>query len=642
MTKDNGYAKNHKTGRGFPMGAVRTGSGTEFTTCIPFRNTLELIIFNGKNEEVDHVSMKEFEVSSGLYSVIVQCRWTDDMSYCYEADGKRTADPFMKNSVARRRFGDNSIPLDNAKLYDDSFDWGDDALLCLPYNRIIAYQLHVRGFTAHSSSKAGKNRGRFAGIVDRIPYMKDLGINQIVLMPCYEFDEIVRPADPRKMDMVDYKADLSGKTAPKINYWGFTKGFYYMPKAAYSGGDPVNEFKAMVKVLHAAGIEVIMRFYFPDDFNRAFIPDILKFWACHYHIDGFFLMGSDIPMDIVAADVYLRGRKIYNSFFDKDSITRKKYGFNRNMAFVNSDFMNTCRKYLKSDENQLSDFLYRLRLNPSDVHAVNYITDYCGFTLNDLVTYDYKHNEDNNEDNSDGENFNYSWNCGAEGVSHKKSIVNLRLKQIKNALVFLFLSQGVPMICAGDETLNTQGGNNNPYCQDNETGWVVWKQNKQSEEIYRFIKSLIALRMSHPVLHPDREFRLMDYASCGFPDLSYHADMAWSPRYDNHLRHIAVMICGKYARLTRTEEDNFFYIAYNMHWENHTFALPKLPKGLAWSVCMLTCDEAAGRIVHKTLAEKDGSITVPDRTTVILMTEKTAAPDGENDNRKRGQMNDRR
>ena len=333
-------------------------------------------------------------------------------------------------------------------------------------------------------------------------------------------------------------------------------------------------------------------------------------------------MGEDIPMDMVAADVYIRDRKIYNNFFDKDSIIRKKYGFNHNMAIVNSDFMNVCRKYLKSDENQLSDFLYRQRMNPSDVHTVNYITDYYGFTLNDLVSYDYKHNEENGEDNNDGENFNYSWNCGAEGISRKKAINVLRMKQVKNALVFLLMAQGTPMICAGDEFLNTQGGNNNPYCQDNETGWVVWRTSKHCSDILDFTKMLINLRRSHPILHPDREFRLMDYAACGFPDLSYHADLAWNPKFDNHLRHIGVMICGKYARVTKTCEDDFFYFAYNMHWEDHTFALPKLPKGFKWDIGFATCNEISSAVIHESLVENKESVTVPDRTIAVLVSVK--------------------
>ncbi len=630
--------ENHTTGSGFPMGAVKTPAGIQFTTSLPFKHTLKLIVYNKKGEQTDHVDMTEHRISSGLYSCIVKNTADEDSSYSYEADGARVSDPFMKDSTALRRFGDDKAPVDCAKVYKDDFDWKDDTRPDIPYERLVAYQLHVRGFTAHSSSKV-KARGKFAGITEKTGYLSDLGINQIVLMPCYEFDEIVRPRKPLSMDEIDYKADPDGKGKRKINFWGFANGCYYMPKASYSNGNPVNEFKEMVRECHRAGIEVVMRFYFPDCVNKSFIPQILRFWAVEYHVDGFFLMGSDIPMDMIAADIYLRDLKIYNTFFNKDSITTKKYGYNRNMAFVNSDFMNTCRKFLKSDENQISDFLYRQRLNPDDVHTVNYITDYYGFTLNDLVTFDYKHNEDNQEDNNDGENFNYSWNCGVEGISRKKSVIQLRMKQMKNALTFLLLAQGAPMLLAGDEFCNTQNGNNNPYCQDNETGWVIWKENMHTKEIGDFVRMLIKLRTSHPILHPEREFRIMDYAACGFPDLSYHGDMAWSPKFDNHLRHIGIMICGKYARLSRTREDDSFYFAYNMHWENHTFALPKLSKGLVWKIAFMTCDDHAGLIVHKTLEEGRTSVTVPDRTVVALISAEDDAaavtPEKEADKEKR-------
>ena len=612
---------NHKTGSGFPMGTHRVCGGVQFTANLPFKQTFKLLIYNESCDVVDHVNMPDHKVPSGVCSVIVEGDLPKDWSYAYETDGIKTTDPFMMNSTAARKFGDDKAEYDNGRLYIDDFDWQDDILPDIPYNDIVSYQLHVRGFTAHSSSKV-KCRGRFMGVTEKIPYLKDLGINQIVLMPSYEFDEIIRPKKNGTFDTLDYKSDPKAEKPKKINFWGFTEGNYFMPKASYSNGDPVNEFKEMVKALHAARIEVIMRFYFPATFNKAFIPDVLRFWAREYHVDGFFLMGEDIPMDMIAADVYIRDRKIYNNFFDKDSIIRKKYGFNHNMAIVNSDFMNVCRKYLKSDENQLSDFLYRQRMNPSDVHTVNYITDYYGFTLNDLVSYDYKHNEENGEDNNDGENFNYSWNCGAEGISRKKAINVLRMKQVKNALVFLLMAQGTPMICAGDEFLNTQGGNNNPYCQDNETGWVVWRTSKHCSDILDFTKMLINLRRSHPILHPDREFRLMDYAACGFPDLSYHADLAWNPKFDNHLRHIGVMICGKYARVTKTCEDDFFYFAYNMHWEDHTFALPKLPKGFKWDIGFATCNEISSAVIHESLVENKESVTVPDRTIAVLVSVK--------------------
>ncbi len=632
MTTKCRLLQNHKTGFGFPLGAVPVPGGVQFTTCISYKHTLELLIYDGRGEVIDHINMLEYEKASGVCSCVVEGIWPESGSYCYEADGKRCTDPFMRSSTALRRFGDAYAAIDNGMIDADDFNWEDDTIPHIPYNLIVAYQLHVRGFTQHSSSGV-KNKGKFAGITEKIPYLCNLGINQIVLMPCYDFDEVVRPGKAQTMENIDYKADLSRKAEPKINYWGFTKGFYYMPKASYSNGDPVGEFKDMVKACHAAGIEVVMRFYFPDCINKSFICDILKYWAIHYHVDGFFLMGSDIPMDMIAADVYLRDRKIYNNFFDKDSITSKKYGYNHNMAFVNSDFMNSCRRFLKSDENQIADFTYRQRLNPSDVHTVNYITDYYGFTLNDLVSYDYKHNEDNLEDNADGENFNYSWNCGAEGPSRKRSIIRLRAKQMKNALTFLLLAQGVPMLTAGDEMCNTQSGNNNPYCQDNEIGWVIWKNNKSVKEIFDYTKMLIDLRRTHPILHPDREFRIMDYAACGFPDLSYHSDMAWNARYDNHLRHVGIMICGKYARLTRSEEDDFFFFAYNMHWEDHTFALPKLPKELKWSVKFATCDESAGAVIYSSLDDGGERVTVPDRTVAVLTSVKDESYKPESDNR---------
>ena len=642
MTDQIKQGQKHKTGSGYPMGAVITSEGVQFTTCMPCKKTLDLVVYNAEGTAIDHVNMLDHRLGNGTCSVLVAGEWGDDLSYCYESDGLKVSDPFMMDSTALRKFGDDKSSADNGKPYRNDFDWEGDTPLHIPFNNVIAYQLHVRGFTAHSSSKV-VNRGKFSGVIEKLPYLKSLGANQIVLMPCYEFDEIIRPRKAGSMDKIDYKTDLTKPASLKLNFWGFTKGYYFMPKAGYSNGAPVNEFKEMVKAAHRSGIEVIMRFYFPDSYNRAFIPSILSLWACEYHVDGFFLMGSDIPMNLIAADVYLRDRKIYNTFFDKDYITGRKYGYNTNMAFVNSDFMNVCRKFLKSDENQLADFVYRQRLNPADVHTVNYMTDYYGFTLRDLVSYDYKHNEDNNEDNTDGENFNYSWNCGAEGMSRKKSIINLRIKQIKNALIFLLLAQGVPMITAGDEFCNTQNGNNNPYCQDNETGWVVWKDSKTSREILEFTKMLIKLRNTHPILHPEREFRIMDYAACGFPDLSYHGDMAWNPRFDNHLRHIGLMICGKYARLTRTSEDDSFYIAYNMHWENHTFALPKLPKGQKWAVLVLSCDETAGTIVYKTLTEKGDSVTVPDRTVAILtsVNDPKAGEKPEIDTEKRNIKNDR-
>ncbi|HOO29165.1 MAG TPA: hypothetical protein PLU43_11935, partial [Lachnospiraceae bacterium] len=275
--------------------------------------------------------------------------------------------------------------------------------------------------------------------------------------------------------------------------------------------------------------------------------------------------------------------------------------------------------FLKSDEDMLQAFLYRQRRNPQDVHVINYLTAYEGFTLNDLVSYDYKHNEENGEENRDGNNYNYSWNCGAEGSTRRKAVGKLRMRQMKNAFAMLLLSQGTPMLLSGDEFCNTQYGNNNAYCQDNKVTWLNWKQTKQSQELYEYVKELIALRKSHPILHMEEELRIMDYAACGYPDLSYHAEAAWYPKMENHIRHIGMMLCGMYARIDRLTKDSFFFIAYNMHWESHKFGLPKLPKEMNWHYCLDTTDTLNRETVIKNLESKQDEITVPERSVLVLI-----------------------
>lgn len=606
--------KNHIIGQISPLGAVKVLGGVQFACILEENATCKLLIYDKAHNLLDSVLMNDFRVSGDIASVVVTKDLGTDFSYCYEVDGQCRTDAFMKKSTGRRKYGDFEAHQDEAMLYVDDFDWEEDRPLKLRFSDIVAYQLHVRGFTKHASSKT-LNRGTFGGVTEKISHLKSLGINQVVLMPCYEFDEREMMTGADSLQQNDYMKNPDEKT---INYWGFKEGFYYCPKASYAQNDAVFEFKSMIKALHKAGIEVVMRMYFPATFNATFVLDILHFYVCDYHIDGFFLMGPSVPMQMIASDPGLFDTKLYNAFFDKDSIKAKSYKTNENLAFANSDFGTVCRKFLKSDDNMLYEFVSRQRLNPSDVHVVNYITDYCGFTLNDLVSYDYKHNEDNNENNRDGENYNYSWNCGVEGDTRRKSILALRQKQIKNAFVFLLMSHGVPMILSGDEFLNSQGGNNNPYCQDNEIGWVVWKNNKQSAEIFEFVKLLISIRNEHPVLHPTKEFRIMDYAACGFPDLSYHSESPWVPKFDNYLRHIGLMLCGNYAKKSDGYADDFFYIAYNMHWENHEFALPILPKGLEWKI-IVSSDANDDKVTIKA-SEADGvnKVVVDGRCVCII------------------------
>ena len=228
---------------------------------------------------------------------------------------------------------------------------------------------------------------------------------------------------------------------------------------------------------------------------------------------------------------------------------------------MGDDFMYDCRKFLKGDEDMLSLFTHHLLDNPQKCAVINYITTYYGFTLDDLVSYDRKHNENNGEGNNDGNEYNYSWNCGAEGKSRKKAVMKLRTSQIKNAMTMLFLAQGVPMLRAGDEFCNSQNGNNNAYCQDNNISYLDWTDLDKHKDIFEFTMKLIYFRREHPLFRSRDRKRMIDYMSCGYPDVSFHGEQAWSPKFENYNRHIAVMYYGAYEKLDNGRRDDDFYAA---------------------------------------------------------------------------------
>ena len=375
-----------------------------------------------------------------------------------------------------------------------------------------------------------------------------------------------------------------------LNYWGYKKAFYYAPKSAYSySGDAVKEMKDMIFQLHANNMELIMQFYFPEDVKIMEISEILRYWVLEYHVDGFHLMGNRIPAEILSEDAMLSGTKLFFDNINTDVIYgRDEIPAFRNLAFYRDDYLYTMRRFLKGDEGMQDSVLYQMRHIPAKAGRIHFLTNYYGFTLMDLVTYDHKHNEANGEDNRDGNDYNCSWNCGEEGPSRKAKVKGLRIRQIKNAMCLLLFSQSTPLIFMGDEFGNTQRGNNNPYCQDNLIAWLDWNQKKKNEEIAGFWKQLVELRREHPILHPENELRLMDYIGCGYPDLSYHGQNAWQPQTEYYNRQIGLMFCGKYAVKDNGEEDDFLYLAMNMHWEKHELALPKLPRGMNWKMLIST------------------------------------------------------
>ncbi len=567
-------------------GAAVTDEGFRFGFAYPSSSHTILKLYDNNGKLIINVNMDEYRVNGRVHSVLIKGIKDKEISYVYVKDGEPVCDPFVKRMISRYRWGDfkRLVKPDRCMLYDPAYDWEGDTPLCRSYSETIGYMLHVRGFTKHSSSQVSK-KGTFAGVTEKIPYLSELGITQVELMPAYDFDECELINDYRANPVNE---DGTGKSARhRLNYWGFKKGRYFLPKPQYAySQEPVREFKDMVKALHKAGIEVVLQFYFPDDVNRNLIIDCLRFWLEEYHIDGFHLYGNHLPLDVMATDPVLADSKLYYERYDAAAIfNNEQCCTNGFLAEFNSDYSVDIRRFLKSDEDMIHKFLYRSRSNPDKIKVINHITSYDGFTLNDLVSYDYKHNENNGEDNKDGTGYNYSWNCGIEGVTRKNAVQKLRLKQLKNAFAMLLLSQGPPMFMAGDEFMNSQNGNNNPYCQDNETTWLNWKMNRRSAELFGFVKELIRLRKEHPVLRMEKEASLMDVKSCGCPDISYHSENAWYPQMDTHIRHMGIMLCGLYAG---EGKDNSFYIAFNMHWEEHRFALPKLKGDIDWEYCMDT------------------------------------------------------
>ena len=336
----------------------------------------------------------------------------------------------------------------------------------------------------------------------------------------------------------------------RLNYWGYTKAFHFAPKRAYAATkDPVREFKDMVKTMHRLGIEVLMEFYFPEGCSPRYITECLQYWVQEYHVDGFHVRGVQGICNLMATDPLFADTKLLNIYFPVEEIYGKKnLPKKRMVAECNDGFMIDVRRFLKGDEESLKAFAERMRRNPKGSGLINYIASHDGFTLCDLVSYEERHNEDNGEQNRDGRVQNYSWNCGEEGKSRKKKILELRNRQMKNAWCMLLLSAGTPMILAGDEFCNSQLGNNNPYCLDNEISWLDWKGYKSgNSEMFRFVKNLIAFRKKHKILHMGQELSMTDSLSCGFPGISYHSSSAWYGELDGQNRKIGVMYCGKYA-----------------------------------------------------------------------------------------------
>lgn len=608
---NNKLLENIKVYRGNPllMGVTVIGDEVNFAITAKYGSNCQVVLYEkGKDEEVARIPFENAQVIGNVYAMSVSGLDYSKYYYNFSVDGEIVTDEYAKALSGKKNWGK---ACDNLKgiIINDDYDWQQDAPLNIPFDETILYRMHVRGFTKHATSKV-KHKGTYLGIVEKIPYLKELGINMIELMPAYEFNEI------KKENATSMKGQFAIES-PVLNYWGYTDGYAFAPKASFAWtntpGGEVEEFKYLVRELHKNGIEISMEFFFPQGTNPKLILDCLHYWVMEYHIDGIHANCEEAVMRMVETDNLLCATKIFTYSFSNNTDFYSRKSEIRNIANFNDDFMVCARRFIKGDEDMLNTMAYKIKANPPGVAVVNYVANHNTFTLYDTVSYDRKYNEANGENNRDGAVYNYSWNCGAEGDTRKRKIMDLRKRQIKNALCLVFLSQGVPMLYAGDEMCNSQKGNNNPYCLDNEISWTNWNTNAMAKEILEFTKNIIAFRKKHKVLHLSQETRQMDYKSYGLPDMSYHGSKAWYADFSHFNRHFSVMYCGKYALLDKAGEEQDIYIAYNMYWENQEFGVPSARNKKKWHLEFSTdgnikdCDidrmyEAPGRSISVLVA----------------------------------------
>lgn len=624
----------HKKGVPYPLGATIIEDRINFAAVMHTQNECGVILYDSKNGNECKIPFRREDRIGNICCLSVARSQSVSYEYNFYDGDEIITDAYAKRIIGNEVWGaaqadggsgqpteqKRKKPQLRAGIPGTEFDWQGDAPLRIPYEDSVFYCTHVRGFTKSPNSGV-KKKGTFAGVIEKIPYLKELGVKNIEFMPLYEFSETFWQEDVTMQYAVRHYMDRPEDKEERINYWGYCNAYYFAPKASYAAsGDCVSELKRMIRELHKNGIEVICQFYFPDSCKQGYILEIIKYWVLEYHIDGIHLMGNGIPVTLLATEPLLSNTKlIYYGFPYEQIYEGSELPEYRNLAAATDAFMTDARRYLKSDGDMLQMMMQHFVGNPAKNGILHYITNYYGFTLYDLVSYERKHNEANGEDNRDGSDYNYSWNCGAEGLSRKLPIVRLRMRQMRNAMTMVVLSQGTPFLMAGDEDCNTQKGNNNPYCQDNTIGWKDWNHGVSADRQREFLRKLLAFRAQHAVFRKKGECSYVDRLSCGYPEISFHSDEAYRMKSENYNRHMGLMYAGTYGN-QKGEKDDDIYVAYNMHWTEHRFALPKLKKGFAWRLVMDTAFEESFDVDEWKI---DGYTTAQGRSIQVLVGMKT-------------------
>ncbi|MES1254177.1 MAG: glycogen debranching protein GlgX [Acidobacteriota bacterium] len=631
-------------GTALPLGAVLVRGGVNFSIFSHYAASIKLLLFSpgGRDPVIEVPLNPRFHRTGDVWHVFVG-GLTSGFEYGYQIDGPASPrnqfnprqiliDPYAHALAGGERWAQAPVSPRRAIVPAMEFDWGRDQPLNTPLSETVIYEMHVRGFTNDPSSGVSRP-GTFAGLTEKIPYLKALGVTAIELMPVTEFDELNTPG------IVNPLTDER-----LVNYWGYHPLSFFAPKASYASdaepGAAVHELKYLVRECHAAGIEVILdlvfnhtgegrvidqtsslrgidnaTYYITDPVTGAYrdytgcgntlncnhpvvrdlVLDCLRYWVTEMHVDGFrFDLASVLARGVdgevlaeppllerITGDPVLSRTKLIAEAWDAVGLYQVgSFPAWGRWAEWNGRFRDDVRRFVKGDAGLAPAVASRLSGSPdlyradgrSAHHSINFITSHDGFTLADLVSYNVKHNEANGEDSRDGVDQNDSWNCGWEGAGAPEDVERLRRQQMRNLLALLFLSQGVPMLLAGDECGRTQRGNNNAYCQDSPVSWMPWADAYRDRDLARFVTELIAFRKAHPQLTTQG---FLDADVNGQPVVDWHGVEPHQPDWSDESRLVAF-------RLFATTGTGDLYIAANAHWEPAALRLPPTSSGRPW------------------------------------------------------------
>jgi isoamylase len=643
-------------------GSMPVTGGVSFTVCSKGATSIALCLFHRKETKPFAVLKfpNEFRIGN-TWSMIVYGINIEEFEYCYRADGPwdpekgllfdkthNLLDPYAMAVTGQSGWGKITKKRGDyhARVVRNNYDWKTSNFPLRPMEDSIIYEMHVRGFTRHASSGV-RYPGSFAGIIEKIPYLKDLGITAVELMPIFEFDETMN------------SREVNGQKL--LEYWGYNTVSFFAPNTSYTASHEFNyegtELRNMIRLLHENGIEVILDVVFnhtaegneqgpfisfkgldnniyyllsPDgkyyNFSgcgntvncnhpvvRHFILDCLRYWVEEYHVDGFrFDLASILgrsedssPMhhppilEELASDTILGNVKLIAEAWDAGGLYQVGSfpAFHR-WAEWNGSYRDCLRDYLKGNYWNARETADRICGSP-DLYqgvyegyasSVNFLTCHDGFTLYDLYSFNVKHNEANGWNNSDGADDNRSWNCGAEGETDDRQILDLRFRMMRNAITVLMCSRGTPMILAGDEFGNTQFGNNNSYCQDNEISWLDWSLLKKNRNYFEFYREMVHFRRAHPSI-----CHTLSPSSCGLPALMCSGTDMNHPNVDGNTSTLCVLFSG---RIAPAGADDAVILVINSYWESREITLPELPVQYAWQLVVNT-DDNAGSWYHE-------------------------------------------